>query len=118
MKEMEMKTMGIKEIIKQVETIADKKLLGRKGCVASTDNEIVLCVKNKPGYHTTGVTFEADTPRLILTTATKIINRMVFNLSPDQASAIITSTTPKVLFIGRNNRRPSTHIEKMFPSRQ
>jgi hypothetical protein len=96
-KEMEMKRMGIKEIAKHVEEIADKELMSREGCVTFTDNEIVLCVKDEPEYHATGVTFEADTPRLILTTATNIINRMVFNLDPAQASAIITSTVPKAI---------------------
>ena len=97
MKEMEMKKMGIKEIARQVGEIADKKLMGREGCVTFTDNEIVLCVKDEPEYHTTGVTFEVDTPRLILTAATNIINRMVFDLNPAQASAIITSTVPKAI---------------------
>ena len=87
--------MGIKEIARQIEGIADKKLMGREGCVTFTDNEIVLCVKGEPEYHTTGVTFDIDTPRLILTAAANIINRMVFDLNPAQASAIITSTVPK-----------------------
>jgi hypothetical protein len=92
---MMMKEMGIKEMAKQVGEIADAKLMGREGCVTFTDNEIVLCVKGEPGYHPTGVTFDVDTPRLILTATTNIINRMVFDLSPAQASAIITSTVPK-----------------------
>jgi hypothetical protein len=96
MKEMEMKKMGIKEIAGQVEEIADKKLMGREGCVTFTDNEIVLCVKDESGHHSTGVTFDVDTPRLILTAATNLINRMVFDLSPAQASAIVTSAAPKV----------------------
>jgi hypothetical protein len=93
---MMMKDMGIKEIARQVGEIADAKLMGREGCITFTDNEIVLCVKDEPGYHSTGVTFDVDTPRLILTAATNIINRMVFDLSPAQASAIVTSTAPKV----------------------
>jgi hypothetical protein len=105
MKEMEMKKMGIKEIARQVEEIADKKLMGREGCVSFTDNEIVLCVKDEPEYHTTGVTFDVDTPRLILTAARNIINRMVFGLSPEEASAIITSTVPKVTVHQRKNQQ-------------
>jgi hypothetical protein len=90
-----MKDMGIKEIARQVGEIADKKLLGREGCVTFTDKEIVLCVKDEPGYLATGISFDADTPRLILTAATNIINRMVFDLSPAQTSAIIRSAVPK-----------------------
>ena len=97
MKEMEIEKMGIKEIARQVEEIVDKRLMGHQVCVTFTDNEIVLCVKDEPEYHTTGITFEADTPRLILTAATNIINRMVFDLNPAQASAIITSTVPKAI---------------------
>ena len=94
MKQMEMKEMGIKEIAKQVEEIVDKKLMGREGCVTFTDNEIVLCVKDKPGYHATGVTFEADTPRSILIAVGNVINRLVFGLSPEAASAIVASAAP------------------------
>ena len=93
---MGLKDIGIKEIAKQVGEIADAKLMGREGCATFTDNEIVLCVKDEPGHMTTGITFDVDTPKLILTAATNIINRMVFDLSPAQASAIVTSTVPKV----------------------
>jgi hypothetical protein len=108
MKETEMKKMGIKEIARQVEEIADKKLIGREGCVTFTDDEIVLCVKNESEYHETGVTFEADTPRLILMAAMNIINRMVFDLSPEEASAIITSTVPKVV-VHRKKQQQFVH---------
>lgn len=100
--------MGIKEIAKQVGEIADKKLMGREGCVTFTDNEIVLCVKDEPGYHTTGIIFEADTLRLILTAATNIINRMVFDLNPAQTSAIIASTLPKAI-VHRKKQRQFIH---------
>jgi hypothetical protein len=93
---MEMKQMGIKEIARQIEKIADTKLMGREGCVTFTNNEIVLCVKDEPRYYSTGVTFDVDTPRLILTAAISIINRMVFDLSPAQTSEIATSTAPRV----------------------
>jgi hypothetical protein len=90
-----MKEMGIEEIAKQVGEIADRELMGREGCATFTDNETVLCVKDEPGHRTTGVTFEPDTPRLILTAETNIINRIVFDLAPAQASAIVTSTVLK-----------------------
>jgi hypothetical protein len=96
-----MKDMGIKEIAKQIVEIADEKLLGREGCATFTDNEIVLCVKDEPGYQATGVTFDADTPRMILTAAMNIINRMVFNLSPTESSAIVASTVPNVTSLQR-----------------
>ncbi len=92
-----MKDMGIKEIARQVEEIAEKMLMGREGCVTFIDNEILLCVKNEPGYLVTGVKFNVDTPRMILMAATNLINRMVFDLDPEAASAIVTSTyVPKV----------------------
>ena len=97
MKEMEITKMGIKEIAKQIGEIADKKLMGREGCVTFIENEIVLCMKGEPEYHATGVTFEADTPRLILMAAMNIKNRMAFDLNPLQASAIIASTVPKTV---------------------
>ena len=100
-----MKDMGIKEIARQVGDIADKKLLGREGCVTFTDNEIVLCVKDEPGRYATGVTFDADTPRLVLTAATNIINRMVFDLSPPEASAILISTMPKAVIHRRKQQQ-------------
>ena len=87
--------MGIKEIAGQVGTFAETKLMGREGCITFIDNEIVLCVENEPGYLATGVRFDAETPDMILMTAKNIINRMVFDLSPIEASGIITSTAPK-----------------------
>ena len=99
--------MGIKEIARQVGEIADAKLMGREGCVTEIDGEIVLCVKNEPGYLVTGVRFDDDTPRMLLTAGINIINRMVFDLSPEEASAIVTSTVPQVMFIrpaGRKER--------------
>jgi hypothetical protein len=105
---MNMKDMGIKEIAGQIGEISDKKLLGREGCVTFTDNEIVLCVKDKPGYQATGVIFDVDTPRLILTAAINIINRMVFDLSPTESSAIVISTMPKVISL-RKKQQQSVH---------
>jgi hypothetical protein len=100
-----MKDMGIKEIARQIGVIAEKKLLGREGCVTFTDNEIVLCVRDEPGRYATEVTFDADTPQLILTAATNLINRMVFDLSPAEASAIIISTMPKAGIHGKKQQR-------------
>jgi len=91
-----MKEIGIKETAGQIREIADEKLSGREGCITFTDNEIVLCVKDEPGYHKTGVTLDVETPRLVLTAVTNIINRMVFNLSPAQSSIIVASTVPNV----------------------
>jgi hypothetical protein len=96
-----MKDIGIREIARQIGEIADEKLLGREGCATFTDNEIVLCVKDEPGYQATGVTFDSDTPRMILTAAMSIINRMIFNLSPIQSSAIVASTIPNVTSLRR-----------------
>lgn len=100
-----MKEMGIKEIAKQIGKIADKKLMGREGCATFTDNEIILCVKDEPVHHATGVTFEADTPRLILTAVINLINRIVFELSPAQASAIVASTMPRTNVYRRRKQR-------------
>jgi hypothetical protein len=102
---MEMKQMGIKEIARQIGDISDRKLFDREGCVSFTDNEIVLCVKGESRYHATGVTFDVDTPRLILMAATNIINRMVFNLNPTEASAIVTSTVRNVTVHRRKQRQ-------------
>ena len=96
-----MEDIGIREIARQIGEIADEKLLGREGCATFTDNEIVLCVKDEPGFQATGVTFDADTPRMILTAAMSIINRMIFNLSPIQSSAIVASTIPNVFSLRR-----------------
>lgn len=100
-----MKEMGIKEIARQIGEIASTKLMGREGCATFTDNEIVLCVKDEFGHLATGVTFEADTPKLILTAAINLINRMVFDLSPAQASVIVASTIPRAGIHRRKQQR-------------
>jgi hypothetical protein len=88
---------GIKETVRQGGEIVDKKLTDCEGCVTFTDNEIVLCVKGGSEYSTTRTAFEADTPRLILTVATNITERMVFGQIPAQASVIVTSALPKAI---------------------
>jgi hypothetical protein len=97
--------MGIKEIARQVGEFADVKLMGREGCVTAIDNEIVLCVKNEPRYLVTGVRFDIDIPRMLLTAVTNIINRLVFDLSPQEASAIVTSTIPNVSILPRKKQQ-------------
>jgi hypothetical protein len=92
-----MKDMGIKEIARQVGEIAETMLVGREGCATVINNEIVLRVKNESAYIETGVRFDVDTPRMLLLVAINIINRMIFDLGPEAASAIVTSThLPKV----------------------
>lgn len=90
-----MKEIGIKEMARMVGEFADSHLMDEKCCAAVIDNEIVLCVKDEPAYFVTGVKFDVDTPRMLITTGTNIINRMVFNLGPEETSAIIASTLPK-----------------------
>jgi hypothetical protein len=102
--------MGIKEIAGQVGKFAETKLMGREGCVTFIDNEIVLCVENEPGYLATGVRFDAEAPRMILMTATTIINRLVFDLSPIEASAIISSTIPKAKVHRRNKQQKKQQL--------
>jgi hypothetical protein len=87
-----MKDIGIKEIARQIGEIANTKLMEREGCATFIDNEIVLCVKNEPGYIVTGVRFDVDTPRMLLLVTMNVINRMIFDLGPEAASEIVTST--------------------------
>ena len=101
--------MGIKEIARQVEEIAEKMLMGREGCVTFIDNEIFLCVKNEPGYLATGIIFDVDTPRMILTAATNLINRMVFDLDPERASAIVASTCMFKADVHQSKRQQLVH---------
>ena len=100
-----MKEIGIKETAGQIREIADEKLSSRKGCITFTDSEIGLCVKDEPGYHKKGVTFDVATPRLVLTAVTNIVNRIVFNLSPAQSSAIVASTVPNATSLPRNQQQ-------------
>lgn len=102
--------MRIKEVAGQVGKFAETKLMGREGCVTFIDSEIVLCVENEPGYLATGVRFDIETPRMILMTATSIINRLVFDLSPIEASAIIASTMPKTEVHRRNKQQKKRQL--------
>ncbi|HVN96400.1 MAG TPA: hypothetical protein VMT62_08225 [Syntrophorhabdaceae bacterium] len=97
--------MGIKEFVRQIGEIAHAKLTGREGCVVEVDDEIVFCVKNEPGYLLAGVKFDDDIPWMLRSAGINIINRMVFNLSPGEASAIVTSTMPKVRVFQRRKEQ-------------
>jgi hypothetical protein len=90
-----MKEVGIREMAKQVQEFADMHLMDQEACAAVIDNEIVLCVKNEPAYLMTGSKFDVDTPRMLMNAGTTIINRIIFNLGPEETSAIIASTMPK-----------------------
>ncbi|HVN94805.1 MAG TPA: hypothetical protein VMT62_00090 [Syntrophorhabdaceae bacterium] len=87
--------MGIREIVGKIREIALVKLTGREGCVTEVDNQIVLCVKNESGHIMTGVKFDDDTPQMLRLVGVGMINRMVFDLGPQEASAIVASTIPK-----------------------
>jgi len=89
-----MKEIGIKEMARLVEEFAEAHLMTEKCCAAVIDNDIVLCVKDEPAYFVTGVKFDVDTPRMLITTGTNIINRIIFNLGPEETSAIVASTMP------------------------
>jgi hypothetical protein len=90
-----MKEVGIREMAQQVEEFADVHLMDQEGCAAVIDNEIVLCIKNEPAYLATGAKFDVNTPRMLMNAGTTIINRIIFNLGPEETSAIIASTMPK-----------------------
>ena len=90
-----MKEVGIREMAKQVQEFADMHLMDQEGCAAVIGNEIVLCVKNEPAYLVTGSKFDVNTPRMLMNAGTTIINRIIFNLGPEETSAIIASTMPK-----------------------
>jgi len=90
-----MKEVGIREMAKQVQEFADMHLMDQEGCAAVIGNEIVLCVKNEPAYLVTGSKFDVNTPRMLMSAGTTIINRIIFNLGPEETSAIIASTMPK-----------------------
>ncbi len=104
-----MKAAGIKEIARQVEEIAETALIGREGCATLIDNEIVLCARNEPGYIITGVRIDGDPPRMLLSVVINVINRMIFDLSPEAASAILRSTRPAGVGIHRRKKDQSTH---------
>jgi hypothetical protein len=97
-----MKEVGIREMAKQVEEFADMHLMDQEGCATVIDNEIVLCIKNDPAYLVTGTKFDVNTPRMLMNAGISIINRIIFNLGPEETSAIIASTIP----------RPSVHRRK------
>jgi hypothetical protein len=90
-----MKEVGIREMAKQVQEFADMHLMEQEACAALIDNEIVLCIKNEPAYLATGTKFDVDTPRMLMNAGTTIINRIIFDLGPEETSAIIASTMPK-----------------------
>ena len=90
-----MKEVGIREMAKQVEEFADTHLMDQEGCAAVIGNEIVLCIKNEPAYLVTGSKFDVNTPRMLMNAGTTMINRIIFNLGPEETSAIIASTMPK-----------------------
>jgi hypothetical protein len=90
-----MKEVGIREMARQVEEFALMHLMDQEGCAAVIDNEVVLCIKNEPAYLVTGTKFDVNTPGTLINAGTNIINRVVFNLSPEEASAIIVSTMPR-----------------------
>ena len=96
-----MKEIGIREIVRQVGEFADTHLMDEECCAAVIDNDIVLCVKNELAYFVTGVKFDVDTPRMLVNAGTSIINRMAFNLGPEETSAIIASTMPKPRILQR-----------------
>jgi len=91
-----MKEIGIKEIARRVGEFAKTHLMDEEVCATVIGNEIVLCMRDEPAYIVTGEQFNIDTPRMLLTAGINIINRMVFGLSPEEASAIVTSTMPRV----------------------
>ena len=90
-----MKEIGIREMARQVEEFADRHLMDQEGCAAVIDNEIVLCIKNEPAYLATGSKFDVNTPRMLMNAGTTMINRIIFNLGPEETSAIVASTMPK-----------------------
>jgi hypothetical protein len=90
-----MKEVGIREMAKQVEEFADMHLMDQEGCAAVIDNDIVLCIKNEPAYLVTGSKFDVNTPKMLMNAGTTMINRIIFNLGPEETSAIIASTMPK-----------------------
>ena len=103
--------MRIKEIARQVGDFAETNLMGREGCVTIIDNQIVLLVENVPGHLATGIRFDFDLPNMLRIAATNIINRMVFDLSPEEVSALVTSTIPaKQVFIQYKNSSWHTQL--------
>ena len=98
-----MKEIGIREMVRQVGEFADTHLMDEEECCAAViDNDIILCVKDKPAYFVTGVKFDVDTPKMLINVGTNIINKIAFNLGPEETHAIMASTMPK----------PSVHRRK------
>jgi hypothetical protein len=98
-----MKEIGIREMVRQVGKFADTHLMDDEECCAAViDNDIVLCVKNKPAYFVTGVKFDNDTPKMLINAGTNIINKIAFHLGPEETYKIMASTMPK----------PSVHRRK------
>jgi hypothetical protein len=100
-----MKEVGIREMAKQVEEFAEMHLMDQEGCAAVIDNEIVLCIKDDPAYLVTGTKFDVNTPRMLMNAGISIINRIIFNLGPEETSAIIASTMPKPRVHRRNKQQ-------------
>ena len=98
-----MKEIGIREMVRQVGEFADTHLMDEEECCAAViDNQIVLCIKNEPAYLVTGTKFDINTPRMLMNAGTTIINKIAFNLGPEETYAIMASTMP----------RPSVHRRK------
>ena len=98
--------MGLKEMAMRVQEFTERYLLDEEACATVIGTDIVVCTKNTPAYFVTGVRFEADTLKMILTTVANIINGMVFALGPEEASAIVKSTMTKAHVPGvRRSRR-------------
>jgi hypothetical protein len=87
--------MGIKEMALRIQEFTERYLLDEEACATIIGADIVVCTKNAPAYFVTGVRFDASTPKTFLTTVADIINRMVFALGPEEASAIVKSTMSK-----------------------
>jgi hypothetical protein len=100
--------MGIKEMALRIQEFTERYLLDEKACATVIGSDIVVCTKNTPAYFVTGVRFDADIPKMMLTTVTNIINRMVFALGPGEAAAIVKSTMAKahVPRVRRSRRQP------------
>ena len=95
-----MKEIGIKQIAQRVGEFVKTHLNDEEVCATVIGNEIVLCMRSEPAYIVTRERFSTDTPRRLLTAGINIINRMVFDLSPEEASAIVASTVSKITVDG------------------
>ena len=102
--------MGIEEMALRIQEFTERYLLDEEACATVIGTDIVVCTKNTPAYFVTSVRFDADTPKIILMTVANIINRMVFDLGPEEASAIVKSTMSKAHIPRvRRSRRQQQH---------